>query len=385
MIPYARQSISEADIAAVEAVLRSDFLTQGPAVPRFETAVAGRCGAKHAVAVSSGTAALHLACLALDVGPGDRVWTSPITFVASANCARYCGAEVDFVDIDPASGNISPAALEKKLARAAAEGCLPKAVVAVHLAGEPVDMARIGKLARRFGVRVIEDAAHALGTEDEAGPVGACRYSDIAIFSFHPVKTITTGEGGMALTNEPALARRMAELRCHGITREPERMSRAPDGPWYYEQTALGFNYRMTDLQAALGLSQLDRLADFLARRRALAERYDALLADLPLTPLARDRHGRSAVHLYIVRLDRARLRRPHRDMVEALHAARIGVQLHYIPVHLQPYYRALGFAEGDYPEAEAYYGEAVSLPLFPPLPEAEQDRVAEALREAVR
>ena len=384
MIAYARQDITEEDIAAVVSVLRSDLITQGPAVPRFEAAAGEICGASHGVAVSSGTAALHLACLALEIGPGDCVWTSPITFVASANCARYCGAAVDFVDIDPATGNMSVAALAAKLEQAELTGRLPKALIPVHLAGTPCDMAGIGALARRYGFKIIEDASHAIGAMRGGLRVGACAHSDIAVFSFHPVKIITTGEGGMALTNDSELATRMAELRSHGITRAPGRMTAAPAGPWYYEQIALGFNYRMTDLQAALGLSQLDRLADFLARRHALAERYDARLQGLPLAPLARPADARSALHLYIVRIDCGRAGKSHRQVFEQLHAAGIKVQLHYMPVHLQPYYRALGFAPGDFPAAEAYAQDAMSLPLYPALREAEQDRVVEALEEAL-
>jgi len=384
MIPYGRQDITEDDIAAVESVMRSAYLTQGPVVPQFEAAMAERVGAAHAVAVSSGTAALHLACLALGIGPGDTVWTSPITFVASANCARYCGAEVDFVDIDPETGNMCVGALAAKLERAAVEERLPKALIPVHLAGTPCDMASIGALARRYGLKVIEDASHAVGAQGDSGAVGGCAHSDIAVFSFHPVKIITTGEGGMALTNASNLARRMAELRTHGITRDPARMRRQPDGPWYYEQTDLGFNYRMTDLQAALGLSQLERLRDFLMRRHALAERYDRRLSELPVRPLSRGDKTSSSLHLYILRLDRGQVRRPHREIFEQLHAAGIKVQLHYIPVHLQPYYRAQGFGRGDFPQAEAYYGEAMSLPLFPGLTEAEQDRAIDALREVL-
>jgi len=384
MIPYAQQQITEEDIAAVTAALRSDRVTQGPVVPRFEAAMAGRCGADHALAVNSGTAALHLACLALEIGPGDTVWTSPITFVASANCARYCGADVDFVDIDPETGNMSVPALAEKLEQAKRTGRLPKALIPVHLAGTPCDMAEIGALARRYGVAVIEDASHAVGATRDGAPVGACTHSDLAVFSFHPVKIITTGEGGMALTNEPELATRMAELRSHGITRDPARMRHAPAGPWYYEQIDLGFNYRMTELQAALGLSQLDRLEVFLDRRRALAIRYDEVLAGLPLSPLLRPDGARSSLHLYIVRIDTNRTRRTHREIFEYLHRADIKVQLHYMPVHLQPYYRALGFASGDFPESEAYGREAMSLPLFPALSEAEQTRVIDALGEAL-
>ena len=383
-IPYGRQDIDEDDIAAVAAVLRSDFLTQGPVVPRFEAAVAARVGARHAVAANSATSALHIACLALGLGPGDRLWTSPVTFVASANCGLYCGAEVDFVDIDPATFNLCADALARKLEAAAAAGTLPKIIVAVHLCGQPADMAAIGLLARRYGVRVIEDASHAIGATLDGTPVGACTDSDICIFSFHPVKIVTTAEGGMAVTNDPSLARRMERLRSHGITRDPAEMTHPPDGPWYYQQIELGLNYRLTDMQAALGLSQLGRLDAFLARRRALAARYDALLQGLPLRPQAPLPGAVSAFHLYVVRLVPDPAAPGHRAVFEALRAAGIGVNLHYIPVHLQPFWRARGFAEGDFPAAEDYYRHAISLPMFPGLGEADQDRVVAALGRAL-
>jgi UDP-4-amino-4,6-dideoxy-N-acetyl-beta-L-altrosamine transaminase len=383
-IPYGRQEIDDEDVAAVAAVLRSDFLTQGPVVPRFEAAVAARVGARHAVAVNSATSALHIACLALGLGPGDRLWTSPVTFVASANCGLYCGAEVEFVDIDPATFNIAPDALAARLAAAAAAGRLPKVIVAVHLCGQPADMAAIGALARRYGVRVIEDASHAIGATLHDTPVGACTESDICVFSFHPVKIVTTAEGGMAVTNDPTLARRMERLRSHGITRDPAEMTHAPDGPWYYQQIELGFNYRLTDLQAALGLSQMARLDGFLARRRALAARYDDLLAGLPLQPQAPLAGAVSAFHLYVVRLLPEDGAPGHGQVFEALRAAGIGVNLHYIPVHLQPFWKARGFAEGEFPAAEDYYRRAISLPMFPALGEDGQDRVVAALRAAL-
>jgi len=378
MIPYGRQDVRAEDIEAVVACLRSDWLTQGPAVPRFEAALAAHCGARHAVAVSSGTAALHLACLALGLGPGDWLWTSPITFVASANCALYCGAQVDFVDIDPATGLMSVERLAEKLAAAGRAGRLPKIVVPVHFAGASCDMAAIHALAQRYGFRIIEDAAHALGGRYQDEPVGACRYSDITIFSFHPVKLITTGEGGMALTNDAVLARKMALLRSHGITRAPEEMSDPPEGPWYYQQVMLGFNYRLTDFQAALGLSQFARLDDYITRRTALAARYDALLAGLPIALPVCPAWASSAWHLYVIRVASERRRR----LIEALHAQGIHTQVHYIPVHRQPWYRRMGFAAGDYPAAEAFYAGALSLPLFPALTEEEQDQVAVAVRE---
>lgn len=381
MIPYGRQDISEEDIAAVEAVLRSDFLTQGPAVPRFEAAVAARAGAAHGVAVNSATSALHVAVAALGLGPGDMLWTSPVTFVASANCARYCGAEADFVDIAPGSFNMCPEALARKLDRAEADGRLPKVIVPVHMAGQSPRMAEIAALARPRGIRIVEDASHAIGATYDGRPVGACPHSDVTVFSFHPVKIVTTAEGGMALTNDADLAARMERLRSHGITRDPALMTHAPDGPWYYQQLELGWNYRMTELQAALGLSQLGRLDAFVSRRNALADRYDALLADLPLALPERLPGARSAFHLYIVRLDDPAR---HRAVFEALRADGIGVNLHYIPVHLQPYWRARGFAPGDFPAAEDYYARAISLPLYPGLAEAEQDHVAERLAAAL-
>jgi UDP-4-amino-4,6-dideoxy-N-acetyl-beta-L-altrosamine transaminase len=384
MIPYGRQNISQPDIDAVVAVLRSDWLTQGPAIERFEQAVTDYCGAAQAVAVNSATSALHLACLALGLGPGDRLWTSPNTFVASANCALYCGARVDFVDIDPRTYNLSVDALRDKLERAERAGRLPKVVIPVHFAGQPCDMAAIHALAREYGFRVIEDASHAIGGRYLGEPVGNGRYSDITVFSFHPVKIITTGEGGMALTQDPELAETMRRLRTHGITRDPARMVGEVQGPWYYQQIELGFNYRMTDIQAALGYSQLQRLEEFVARRHELADRYDALLAGLPVITPWRDPEAWSAFHLYVIRLDERRMGQSRRAVFEALRQKGIGVNVHYIPVHTQPYYRALGFAEGDYPEAERYYREAISLPLYPGLAEAEQDQVVAALRETL-
>ncbi len=380
-LPYGRQDISDEDVARVIEVLRSDFITQGPAVPAFEHAVADFCGASHAVAVNSATSALHIACLALDVGPGDRVWTTPNTFVASANCARYIGAEVDFVDIDPKTWNLCPKRLAERLEQAERAGCLPKAVVPVHLCGQSCDMAALHSLSQHYGFRIIEDASHAIGGRYHGEPVGNCHYSDIVVFSFHPVKIITTAEGGMALTNNAELASRMARLRTHGITRDPVEMVGEPTGPWYYEQIELGYNYRMTDVQAALGLSQMKRLDDFVARRNEIARRYDHLLADLPLRLPHLIDHVRSSWHLYPVRLRTEQIERSHRQIFEALRAAGIGVNLHYMPVHLQPYYRTLGFREGQFPEAESYAREAISLPMFPGLTDGEQDRVVQVLR----
>ena len=380
MIPYGRQDINEDDIAAVLEVLRSDFITQGPTVPAFEHAVAEYCGAAHAVAVNSATSALHIACLALGVGPGDRVWTSPNTFVASANCALYCGAEVDFVDIDPATWNLCPRRLAEKLETASQHGRLPKVLIPVHLCGQSCDMAAIHALSQQYGFRIIEDASHAIGGRYREEPVGNCRYSDITVFSFHPVKIITTAEGGMALTNNDELAAGMSRLRTHGITRQPEEMVREPTGPWYYEQIELGYNYRMTDVQAALGLSQMKRLDAFIARRNEIARRYDELLADLPLRLPRLLTEAYSSWHLYPVRLRIDASQRPHREVFEALRAAGIGVNLHYMPVHMQPYYRALGFNEGQFPEAEAYGREAISLPMYPGLSEGGQEQVVEVL-----
>jgi UDP-4-amino-4,6-dideoxy-N-acetyl-beta-L-altrosamine transaminase len=379
MIPYGRQEITAADIAAVKAVLGSDFLTQGPAVPRFERAIADYCGAAHGVAVNSATSALHIACLALDLGPGDWLWTSPNTFVASANCGRYCGAKVDFVDIDPDSYNLSPTALAAKLEQAAVSGRLPKIVVPVHFAGQPCDMEAIATLGQRYGFRIIEDASHAIGGRYRGEAIGNCRYSDITVFSFHPVKIITTGEGGLATTQAPALAERMARLRSHGITRDPAGMQGKPEGPWYYQQIELGFNYRLTDIQAALGQSQLQRVDDYVARRQRLAARYDRGLAELPLRLPYRDPGHQSALHLYPIQVLKDR-----RQIFEALRLADIGVNVHYIPVHTQPDYSQFGFQRGDFPQAEAYYDHAISLPLFPTMTEAEQDRVMAVLTAAL-
>ncbi len=383
MIPYGRQDISEADIQAVVDVLRSDFLTQGPAVPAFEKTVAGYCDAQHAVAANSATNALHIACLALGVGPGDWVWTSPITFVASANCALYCGAQVDFVDTDPRTYNLSVDRLAEKLAQAEKSGCLPKAIIAVHLCGQPCDMAAIHALGQRYDFKIIEDASHAIGGRYKGEPIGNCRYSDITVFSFHPVKIITTGEGGMALTNDENLAKRMQRLRSHGITRDTAEMTHAPDGPWYYQQIDLGFNYRMTDLQAALGLSQMQRLDEFVVKRHAIARRYDRLLADLPVITPWQHPDSHSGLHLYVIRLKLHEIGKTHREVFETMRAAGIGVNLHYIPVYRQPYYEQMGFKAGLCPEAEQYYLEAISLPIYPALTEAQQGQVTTALQGA--
>jgi UDP-4-amino-4,6-dideoxy-N-acetyl-beta-L-altrosamine transaminase len=383
-IPYGRQEITQADVDAVVGVLKSDYLTQGPMVPRFEEAVATYCGAGHALAVNSATSALHIACLALGLGPGDRLWTTPITFVASANCGLYCGAQVDFVDIDPRTYNMCPQALERKLIEAERAGSLPKIVVPVHLCGQPCAMQAIHSLAQRFGFKIIEDASHAIGGKYRGEPIGNCRYSDITVFSFHPVKIITSAEGGMTLTNDAKLAERMGLLRSHGITRDPALMTKEPDGPWYYQQVALGFNYRMTDLQAALGGSQMARLDDYVARRHHLAKRYDQLLSELPVITPWQHPNSYSGLHLYVIRLKLDKIARSHREVFEALRGQGVGVNLHYIPVHTQPYYQGMGFSPGQFPEAERYYAEAISLPMFPTMSEAQQDRVINAVAGAV-
>jgi UDP-4-amino-4,6-dideoxy-N-acetyl-beta-L-altrosamine transaminase len=382
MIRYGQQDITQADIEAVVAVLKSVNLTQGPTIARFEDSVLAHTGAKHAVAVNSATSALHVACLALGLGPGDWLWTSPNTFVASANCALYCGARVDFVDIDPRTYNLSPIALEAKLVEAERAGRLPKVVVPVHLAGQPCEMAAIHALSQRFGFRIIEDASHAIGGLYQGQPIGNCRYSDITFFSFHPVKIITTAEGGMAITNDGELATRLGLLRSHGITRDPALMARPMEGPWYYEQVALGFNYRMTDIQAALGVSQMARLSHYVEKRHDIARRYHELLSDLPLTLPWQHPDSYSAFHLYVIRLNLAKIGRSHLEVFEGLRAKEIIVNLHYIPVHTQPYYERMGFRAGTYPEAERYYREAISIPMHPSLKESELQFVAASLRE---
>lgn len=377
MIPYGRQDISDADVEAVVKALQSDFLTQGPAVPCFEKIVAKAVGARFGVAASSATAALHIACLALELEPGDHLWTSPITFVASANVGLYCGATVDFVDIDPKTFNMCPDALAAKLARAEKSGTLPKIVIPVAMCGQSCDMRAIRKLSDQFGFRIVEDASHAIGAKYGGLPVGSGGLADITVFSFHPVKIITTGEGGLATTNDSELASRMAMFRSHGVTRDEQRMVGPSGGPWYYEQVALGYNYRMTELQAALGTSQMARLDEFVAARRALAAAYDVALADLPLRLPGQHADTASSWHLYVVQVEDSSCRR---KLFEQLRSEGIGVNVHYIPVHTQPHYRALGFAPGDFPMAEDYYSRAISIPLFASMTEAQQDEVVDTL-----
>lgn len=383
IVPYSRQSIDDADVAAVVATLRSDFLTQGPAVPQFEAAFVARHNVAHGVAVANATAGLHIACLALGLGAGDRLWTSPNSFVASANCGLYCGAEVDFVDIDPVTRNLSVDALTAKLERAARDGTLPKILVPVDFSGLPCDLEAMRELADRHGFAIVEDASHAVGARFRGTPVGQ-RFADITVFSFHPVKIVTTGEGGLCATQDATLAERMRLLRSHGITRDPAEMSGESDGPWYYEQVGLGFNYRLTDLQAALGLSQLARLDDLHAARERRSRRYDSLLAALPLHLPVRLSDRQSAHHLYVVEIDETKSAATRSDVFAKLRADGIGANVHYIPIHLQPFYRAKGFKAGDFPCAESYYRRAITIPLFPAMTDADQERVVESLGRAL-
>jgi UDP-4-amino-4,6-dideoxy-N-acetyl-beta-L-altrosamine transaminase len=384
VIPYGRQDVDDNDIRAVLDVLRSEWLTQGPAICRFERGVADYVGATHAVAVSSATAALHLSCLSLGLGRGDVLWTVPNTFVASANCALYCGASVDFVDIDPETYNMSVDALSAKLATARKSGRMPKVVVPVHFAGQSCDMQGIAALAQEYGFRVLEDASHAIGGCYRGEKIGSCRYSDVAVFSFHPVKIITTGEGGLVLTRNSELAASTRLLRTHGVTREQTLLSKPAEGAWYYEQIALGLNCRMTDIQAALGASQMRRIDAFLARRRAIAARYDAELASLPVTPPVQREWAQSAWHLYVIQVKQASGRNRRRQVFDRLREAGILVNVHYIPVHLQPYYQSLGFKAGDFPVAEAYYSNCITLPMYASLTDSQQEYVIEQVRRAV-
>jgi len=384
MIPYGRQNINKKDIDSVVEVLQSDFLTQGPVVPAFENAVAKYCGAEHSVAFNSATSALHLACLALGIGKEDIVWTTPITFVASANCALYCGATIDFVDIDPHTYNMSVESLSAKLEQASKIDKLPKLVIPVHLCGQSCDMTGIHTLSQKYGFKIIEDASHAIGGKYRDEQIGNCRYSDITIFSFHPVKIITTGEGGIALTNDTKLAKHMQLLRSHGITRDENEMSHISDGPWYYQQIYLGYNYRMTDIQAALGLSQMQRLDNFVSKRHAIANLYDSFLADLPVVIPKQDSENYSSFHLYVIRLKLKEITKTHREVFEELRDKGIGVNLHYIPVYHQPYYRKLGFKKKYCSEAENYYAAAISLPIFPDLTSHEQNYIVESIKGLV-
>lgn len=384
MIPYGRQDIQQQDIDAVVEVLKSDFLTQGPQVPLFEKKITEITEAQHAVAVNSATSALHIACLALGVGKGDTVWTSPITFVASANCALYCGADIDFVDIDPDTYNLSPVELEKKLKKAKQQNSLPKVVIPVHLAGQSCDMQKIHQLSLEYGFKIIEDAAHAIGGSYQNKPIGNCCYSDITVFSFHPVKIVTTAEGGVATTNCVKLAEKMHRLRSHGITRDPNLMTETLHGDWYYQQLELGFNYRMSDLHAALGVSQLDRLKEFVAKREAIASSYNQKLANLPITLPKQLVETDSSWHLYIIQLKLNEISKPQQQVFSELRSAGIGVNLHYIPIYKQPYYQIIGFTDFALPYTEHYYQVAISIPIFSHLSKTDQNQVVDALKEVL-
>lgn len=384
MIPYGRQTISDEDIKAVVDVLKSDYLTQGPVVPEFEQSVCEYTNSKYAVAVNSGTSALHIACLALGLGKGDWLWTSPNTFVASANCGLYCNARVDFVDIDSQTYNICTNKLESKLIQAKAENKLPKIVVPVHFAGQSCDMERIHKLSLKYGFKIIEDASHAIGGEYKGKPIGSCQYSDITVFSFHPVKIITSGEGGMATTNSKDLLKQMELLRSHGITRDAESMNRKPDGDWYYEQLTLGFNYRMTDMQAALGVSQMRRLNTFIASRHKLAQRYNKQLENFPVITPFQHSDSFSSYHLYPILIKKDQVKKTKKQIFSELREGGVGVNIHYIPVHTQPYFESMGFKEGDFPEAENYYSKALTIPLFHGMTHQEQDYVIEQIKQVL-
>jgi UDP-4-amino-4,6-dideoxy-N-acetyl-beta-L-altrosamine transaminase len=384
MIPYGKQDINQQDIDAVIRVLKSDYLTQGPQVPLFEQAINKLTESQYAVAVNSATSALHIACLALGVGKGDSVWTSPITFVASANCALYCGASVDFVDIDKHTYNLCPVELEKKLQQAKLENRLPKVVIPVHLAGQSCEMQKIHQLSLEYGFKIIEDAAHAIGGKYQGKPIGNCLYSDITVFSFHPVKIVTSAEGGAATTNNQKLAQKMQAFRCHGITRDATLMTEESHGNWYYQQLELGFNYRMSDLHAALGVSQLQRLETFISKRKELAKIYDQQLANLPVILPKQLATTDSSWHLYIIQLKLDKIDKTQQQIFNELREAGIGVNLHYIPVHLQPYYQQLGFKKGDFPVAERYYKSAITLPLFPGLTTTKQNKISAALNECL-
>lgn len=384
MIPYGKQDISKQDIDAVIDVLKSDFLTQGPKVPKFEKILTSYTGSKYALAVNSATSALHIACMALELREGDILWTSPITFVASANAGLYCGAKVDFVDIDPLTYNMCPKKLEKKLEDAAINSCLPKVLIPVHLCGQPCDMSSIKDLCDKYKVKIIEDASHAIGANYQKKSVGDCRYSDITVFSFHPVKIITTAEGGAALTNDKELAKKMALYRSHGITRDQDQMMELSHGDWYYEQIALGYNYRMTDIQAALGISQMSRLDEFIAKRHEIANRYAFYLKDLNVEVPYNHADAYSAFHLYVIRLKLDKIKLTHKEVFDDLRSNKVAVNLHYIPVHMQPFYRNMGFKYGDFPSSENYYKEAISLPMYPGLSESNQKKVVDVLASSL-
>jgi UDP-4-amino-4,6-dideoxy-N-acetyl-beta-L-altrosamine transaminase len=383
-IPYGKQDITQQDIDSVMETLTSDFLTQGPQVPRFEQSLIEHSGANFAVAVNSATSALHISCLALGLSPGDYLWTSPITFVASANCGLYCGASIDFVDIDPKTYNLCPIRLKEKLELAKTENRIPKALVVVHFCGQPCDMEAIFKLAQEYSIKVIEDASHAIGARYQNTIIGDCSFSDITVFSFHPVKIVTTAEGGAALTNNPEIAQQLSLLRSHGVTRDESLMTEPSHGAWYYQQIELGFNYRMTEMQAALGVAQMSRLDNFVHRRNELALRYDQALTNLPIKLPRRLCNVYSSFHLYIIRLELNKISKSHEEVFNELRSAGLGVNLHYIPVHLQPYYRNLGFKKGAFVEAETYYKEAISIPIFHAMQDEEQDKVISVLKEVI-
>ena len=382
LIPYGRQNVTQDDIKAVVNVLESDFLTQGPAVPQFERSVAEYCGVKYAVALNSATSALHVSCIALGLSKGDWLWTSPITFVATANCGLYCGAKVDFVDIDPKTYNLSVHALEEKLIKAKKKGCLPKVVIPVHFGGQSCDMKKIYSLSKKYGFRIIEDASHAIGGKYLERPIGNCKYSDITIFSFHPVKIITTGEGGMAVTNNPELFERISLLRSHGVTRSSDLMMKEPDGPWYYEQIDLGYNYRMTDIQAALGNSQIQRIGNYIKKRHEIAAIYDKALQELPVITPVQNKDCYSAFHLYVIQLKLTDKNISHNKVFRGLRNDGIGVNLHYMPIHMQPYYQKMGFQQDDFPEAVKYYSRAISLPMYPLINDFQLQAVIESLKK---
>jgi len=385
MIPYGKQDINQADIDSVVDVLQSDFLTQGPQVPLFEKKVSDYCGSEYGVAVNSATSALHIACLALGLGKGDWLWTSPNSFVASANCGLYCGAQVDFVDINPLTYNLSPEELEKKLIQAKQDNKLPKIVIPVHFAGQSCDMRKIHSLGQEYGFKIVEDASHAIGGKYLDQPIGSCQYSDITVFSFHPVKIITTAEGGLATTNDKEISERMQLFRSHGVTRDPELMIKKAEGDWYYQQVELGFNYRMTELQAALGVSQMERLDEFVTLRHKRQKRYDELLKNLPVITPYQDMDSYSALHLYPIQIQTDKVKSTRKEIFKALRKNDIGVNVHYIPVHTQPYYENIGFKKGDFPNAESYYESAISIPLFHAMTFEQQDQVIVALEKVLK